>query len=57
MLLVILIGVGEQTLALKLAHIKTRIVWAMKMIFSDEKKFNLDESDSLQYYWKNLQKE
>jgi len=48
-------------------HQRHRVVWASlqlaqerqwrRVIFTDEKKFNLDGPDGLQYYWRDLAKE
>ena len=52
--------------ALKPHHKIARLKWAKdcmtwsseweKIIFSDEKKFNLDDPDGLQYYWRDIRK-
>ncbi|KAG1705289.1 hypothetical protein DVH05_028532 [Phytophthora capsici] len=52
---------------LKPHHIADRLKWAVQhvehghkwdsVVFSDEKKFNLDGPDGYQYYWRDLRKE
>ena len=47
-------------LDLRLKWLKDHVIWNeawYKVIWSDEKKFNLDDSDSFPYYWHNLRKE
>jgi len=44
----------------RLEWAKKHVIWdnkLRKVLFSDEKKFNLDRTDGCQYYWHDLRKE
>lgn len=54
-------GLTQKHKHIRLDWCKDKIYWTIddwkKVVFTDEKKFNLDGPDGLQYYWHDLQKQ